>query len=272
MASAQVKSALLRAGLYAGGPTRLHEAGPTRDHTERMLAAMGGEVRRPAAGALDGGVEIVPGGELQPLALRVPGDVSSAAFLLVGAALIPGSSILLEGVGVNDTRTGLLDALGSMGANLTFHDRRMAGAEPVGDLEVHASELRGVELSGGLVVRAIDELPILAVAATQAEGETIVRDAAELRVKETDRIATTVEELRRLDAQIDPRPDGFVVQGPVRLRGTRVKSHGDHRLAMALTIAGLLATGETIVEDTACIADSFPGFERTLVGLGAVLD
>jgi len=265
VASAQVKSALLLAGLYADGPTTLHVPGPARDHTERMLAAMG---TRLAIG--DWGVQIEPGGQLQALDVAVPGDLSSAAFLVVAAMLVPGSEITVEGVGVNPTRTGLLDVLQAMGADVVLHGEREVSGEPVADLVVRACELRGVEVGGGVVVRMIDEFPVLAVVATQAQGETVVRDSAELRVKETDRIATTVAELRRLGAEIEARPDGFVVHGPTRLHGAIVHSHGDHRLAMALTVAGLIATGETIVQDVDCIADSFPGFEATLAHLGGL--
>ncbi len=263
VASAQVKSALLLAGLYADGPTTIREPGPARDHTERMLGAMG---TRLEVGHQDiRELQIWPGESLRALDVAVPGDISSAAFLIVAATLAPGSEMVIEDVGVNPTRTGLLDALEAMGAAVTVENRREAGGEPVADLTVRATELRGVEVGGDTVVRMIDELPILAVAATQAQGETLVRDAAELRVKETDRIATTVAELRRLGAEIEARPDGFVVHGPTRLVGAAVHSHSDHRLAMALAVAGLVASGETVVHDVACIADSFPGFEG-LVG------
>jgi 3-phosphoshikimate 1-carboxyvinyltransferase len=285
VASAQVKSALLLASLYADGTTTLHLPGPARDHTERMLLAMGGrlEIRdwrfdahtshlQPATSAL----QLIPVERLHALDLTVPGDFSSAAFLIVAAALVPGSEITVEDVGVNPTRTGLLDALQAMGADVTLHRERTVGGEPVADLTVRTSTLRGVEIGGPLVVRAIDELPILAVAATQARGETVVRDAGELRVKETDRIATTVQELRRLGAEIEPRPDGFVVHGPTPLhspervegRGAAAHSHGDHRLAMALAVAGLVASAQTRVDDVDCIADSFPGFQALLARLG----
>ena len=263
IASAQVKSALLLAGLYADGPTTLRVPGPARDHTERMLLAMGAKLE-----AGDWGVGISPGRSLQAVEVTVPGDFSSATFLLVSAILVPGSEFTIKEVGVNPTRTGLLDVLQAMGAGVTVQDERTVGGEPVADLTVRTSDLRGVEVGGDLVVRMIDEFPVLAVAATQAHGETVVRDAAELRVKETDRIATTAEELRRLGARIEPRPDGFVVYGPTPLAGNAVHSHGDHRLAMALAVAGLIAKGETVVQDVACIADSFPRFEVTLAHLG----
>ncbi len=264
VASAQVKSALLLAGLYADGPTTLHVPGPARDHTERMLLAMGAKLETG-----DWGLEIEPGSSLRAAEVTVPGDFSSAAFLLVSALLVPGSECTIKGVGVNPTRTGLLDVVQAMGTGVTVHDARTVGGEPVADLTIRPSELRGVDVGGDLVVRMIDEFPVLAVAATQARGVTVVRDAGELRVKETDRIATTVEELRRLGAKIEPRPDGFVVHGPTPLAGNAVHSHGDHRLAMALAVAGLIAEGETMVQDVDCIADSFPGFEATLAHLGA---
>jgi len=273
VASAQLKSALLLAGLYAEGPTSLREPGPARDHTERMLTAMGASLE---IGPRDGGsgartLHIEPALELQALDMVVPGDFSSAAFLLAAAALVPGSEVTIQGVGVNPTRTGLLDLLWEMGAAVTLGEERLAGGEPVADLTVQASELRAVEVGGTMVVRAIDELPLLAVLATQAQGETTLRDAAELRVKETDRIATTVRELRRLGAQIEGRTDGFVVRGPTPLRSPvgAVDSHGDHRLAMALTVAGLIAQGETRIQNVACVTDSYPGFPETLRRLGA---
>jgi len=262
VASAQVKSALLLAGLYADGPTTIREPGPARDHTERMLIAMGSELRM-----TNGEWRLVPGERLQALDMTVPGDFSSAAFLIVAATLVPGSEITIEGVGVNPTRTGLLDVLQAMGADLTLHNERIVSGEPVADLTVRASALRGVEVSGDTVVRMIDEFPVLAVAATQAQGETVVRDAAELRVKETDRITTIVAGLRALGARIESLPDGFIIEGPAPLGGAAVDSHGDHRLAMALAVAGLVATGETFVQDAGCIADSFPGFEATLAHL-----
>ncbi len=262
VASAQVKSALLLAGLYADSPTTLREPGPARDHTERMLTAMGCKLQ-----IADCRLQIEPGERLRAIDITVPGDFSSAAFLIVAATLVPGSEITVEGVGVNPTRAGLLDVLRAMGADVMLQDERTVSNEPVADLTVRASELRGTEVGGSLVVRAIDEFPILAVAATQSRGETVVRDAAELRVKETDRIATTVQELCRLGAEIEPRPDGFIVHGQTPLRGATVRSHGDHRLAMALAVAGLIAEGETCVQDVGCIADSFPGFEAVLAGL-----
>jgi 3-phosphoshikimate 1-carboxyvinyltransferase len=181
--------------------------------------------------------------------------------------LVPGSEVTIEGVGVNPTRTGLLDVLRAMGVQIVLENERIERGEPEADVTVRTSELTGVEVGGDTVVRMIDEFPVLAVAATQAHGTTRVRDAAELRVKETDRIAVIVTELRKLGAHIDPLPDGFIIQGPTSLHGARVDSHGDHRLAMALAVAGLVAKGETIVENVECIDDSFPRFAELMRGL-----
>jgi 3-phosphoshikimate 1-carboxyvinyltransferase len=265
VASAQVKSALLLAGLYADGGVAVFEPPQmsSRDHTERMLAAMGAHLWLTI-----GGVDLPPPRELRPLDLRVPGDISSAAFLLVAASIIPGSRVTLPGVGVNPGRTGILWALTRrMGGRITLQNERMEGHEPVADLEVTYNSLKSPAISPEAIPSLIDELPVLAVAATQARGVTEIRGAAELRVKETDRIATTVEELQRMGAKIEALPDGFVVKGPTRLRGAHVSSHGDHRLAMALAVAALAAEGETTIEDTACIDDSFPGFEAALAKL-----
>jgi len=267
VASAQVKSALLLAGLYADGPTTVHQPGPARDHTERMLAEMGAAIQTVGLS-----VTLWPGRALSSLSTQVPGDISAAAFPLVAAVLVPHSSITLKGVGVNPTRTGLLDVLAAMGANISIDNQRTLGNEPLADLTVRASELLGVEVRGETVVRLIDELPALAVAATQARGTTVVRDAAELRVKETDRIAALVAELRKLGACIDALPDGFVVEGPTPLHGVSVDSWGDHRLAMAMSIAGLVARHGVCVENAQCINDSFPGFVEAMRGIGAAYD
>jgi 3-phosphoshikimate 1-carboxyvinyltransferase len=268
VASAQVKSAILLAGLYAQGQTVVRQPGPSRDHTERMLRAQGVSIR-----SNDDAIVITPDGRpLAPISLTVPADLSSAAFPLVAALLVDSGEVTLEGVGVNPTRTGLLDVLDEMGAELTRLNQSEQGGEPVADLVVRSSELRGVEVNGELVVRMIDEFPILAVAATQARGETSVCDARELRVKETDRIASVVAELRKLGAPIQEQDDGFVVEGPTPLRGARVHSRGDHRLAMALVIAGLIAEGETVVEGADVIADSFPGFVSLMRELGAEIE
>jgi 3-phosphoshikimate 1-carboxyvinyltransferase len=262
VASAQVKSAILIAGLYASGETAVKEPSPTRDHTERMLRSMGKEVE-----SLDGHITISGGGELSPFDLEVPGDISSAAFFLVAGLVCPNSNITIQGVGINPTRTGIIDVLNTMEANISITNKRAEGAEPVADLRVESSGLRGIDIRGEMIPRVIDELPIIAVAATQAKGKTVVRDAQELRVKETDRIRATVQELSKLGAKIEEHDDGFSVEGPTVLRGARCHSHGDHRIAMALAVAGLIAEGETSVEDANCIDVSFPYFFETLGSL-----
>jgi 3-phosphoshikimate 1-carboxyvinyltransferase len=263
VSSAQVKSALLLAGLVADGETIVREPGPSRDHTERMLAFMGAEVRRDGRA----GVAVRGGSRLTGRTFAVPGDISSATFLVVAALVTPGSELLLRDVGLNPTRTGALDALAAMGGHIEVVARRDDGPEPVGDLRVRASRLRGAEIAGDLVVRAIDELPALAVAAAVAEGITVIRDARELRVKETDRIASMADVLGRLGARVRPTEDGMWIDGGRPLRGARVASRGDHRTAMSAAVAGLVAAGETVVEDVACIDTSFPGFAALMEGL-----
>jgi len=259
VASAQVKSALLLAGLYADGPTRITEPVPTRDHTERMLAAFGAAFERK-----NGTVSIVPAPRLRGGEIAVPGDLSSAAFLIVAALITPESDLLLRGVGVNPTRTGLLDVLARMGARITVRETRTAGGEPVADIRVRSSTLRGTVVDGSLIPRLIDEIPVLAVAAVFADGETVIQDAAELRVKESDRLATVRQELAALGADIREQPDGLVIRGTGRLTGGRCRSYGDHRIAMAVAVGGLAASGKTVIDDPACINVSFPGFTDTL--------
>jgi 3-phosphoshikimate 1-carboxyvinyltransferase len=264
VASAQVKSCLLLAGLLADDPTTIIEPGPARDHTERMLRAMGVDVQ------VDGGrVTITPADSLHPLDLTIPGDISSAAFMLAAAALAAAGSVTLQDIGVNPTRTGILDILAAMGVEIEQSNPRDEGGEPVADLVVQRGTLRGASIGGDWVVRAIDEFPALMAAAALAEGETIVSDAAELRIKETDRIAVMAGELRKLGAEIEERADGFRVIGPQKLRGTVVEGHDDHRVAMALAVAGLAAEGETLIHDAACVNDSFPGFVEALQSIGA---
>ena len=257
--SAQVKSAVLLAGLFAKEETIIEEPIATRDHTERMLRAMGADVRREGPG-----VRLDPPSELSALDLEVPGDMSAAAFWLVAAAVHPDAEITLSKVGVNPTRAGLLDVLSRMGADIDIGEQRLAGEEPVADITVRGSQLEGIEVAGDMIPRLIDELPALAVAATFARGRTVVRDAAELRVKETDRIAAITTQLRLLGATIEERPDGFVIEGGGGLRGANVSGGGDHRLTMALAMAGLLAEGETVVEDEESVAVSYPNFWQDL--------
>lgn len=260
VASAQVKSAILLAGLQAEGVTTVHEPHLSRDHTERMLTAFGVHVQ-----PFEGGVSIQGGGQLTPQEeIRVPGDISSAAFLLAAAAMLPGSELLIRDVGINPTRTGILDALTEMGAHIELQRERVWGGEPVADLFIRYSPLKGIHLGGALIPRLIDEIPILAVLATQSEGTTIISNAEELKVKETNRIDTMVKELRKMGAKIEPTEDGMIIEGPVQLTGATCESHGDHRIGMAMAIAGLVAEGQTVVKDAEAINVSFPGFQELL--------
>ncbi|RMG90603.1 MAG: 3-phosphoshikimate 1-carboxyvinyltransferase [Chloroflexi bacterium] len=266
VASAQVKSAVLLAGLYASGETRIVEPGPARDHTERMLTAMGVPVR------VEGNEVILPAAterRLRPLDLTVPGDISSAAFVLVAAAIVPYSEVRVTNVGFNPTRTGIVEMLRAMGAQIVVENERVTGGETAVDLIVRFSELHAVDVAGELVVRGIDECPIWTVAATQAAGTSRLRDAAELRVKEVDRIGVLAGELQKLGVPVVEYDDGLAVTGPLQLSGGVVNSHDDHRLGMSLAVAGLVAQGETCVLDAGCVADSFPGFVETMQILGA---
>lgn len=254
LASAQVKSAIALAALYAEGKTTVSEPEQSRDHTERMLGAMGADI------TADGRtVRIGLAGRLAPLSLRVPGDISSATPWLVLGACHPDAEILLEGVNVNPTRTGILDIMAAMGASFELREERTSGGEPLADIVVRTSQLHGTVVSGSLVPRAIDELPLVALLGCVAEGETVVRDAAELVGKESNRVEATVDVLGRLGARITPRDDGFVVHGPVRLKGARVNARHDHRIGMLGAVAGALADGETRVEDDA-VGVSYPAF------------
>ncbi|MFN3429356.1 MAG: 3-phosphoshikimate 1-carboxyvinyltransferase [Candidatus Sericytochromatia bacterium] len=255
VASAQIKSALLLAGLFAEGPTRVTEPARSRDHTERMLAKMGAEIQ------VDGlAVTIRPRPRLAPLDLTVPGDISSAAFWLVAASLVQDSDVLLRDVGVNPTRTGILDVLAAMGADITRENERDEGGEPVCDLRVRSARLHGTVIAGDLIPRLIDEIPILAVAAASAEGPTEIRDAEELRVKESDRLTAIVQQFGPLGLDAEERPDGLLIRGGARWRGGRGTSGGDHRIAMSLAVIGLLADGPVEVGDTACTRTSYPRF------------
>ena len=265
VASAQVKSALLLAGLYASGDTTVVGPGPTRDHTERMLSAMGADVRFGEGP----NVTVKPlRGELNATSMRVPGDTSSAAPWLVLGAAHPDAEIRITGVCVNPTRTGILDILQMMGADIALEEERTVGAEPVADILVRSSRLSGAVIEGNLVPRAIDELPLVALAGCFAEGETIIKDAGELRLKESDRIRTTVQGLRKLGASVEETPDGLRIPGRQRLHGAPVSARGDHRLAMMLGVAGSLAGGETIVHNSQSVAVSYPRFWHDLGALG----
>ncbi|MCE5257607.1 MAG: 3-phosphoshikimate 1-carboxyvinyltransferase [Chloroflexi bacterium] len=268
IASAQVSSSILLAGLYAEGITTIIEPERSRDHTVRMLRARGVPV------AVEGASQslVGPVASLDALDVCIPGDISSAAFFLVAGLLVPGSSLGLKSVGVNPTRTGLLDALQGMGVQIVLQNERDEGGEPVADILVHHQDLHGVTVGGSMIPRMIDEIPILALAATQAEGETIIRDVGELRVKETDRIATIVGVLRAMGARIEASEDSLIIQGPTPLHGAFINSEGDHRIAMMAAVAGLIAAGDTFVSHLERIQDSFPGFVPKLVALapGAV--
>ena len=261
VASAQVKSALLLAGLGAEGETQVEEPYPTRDHTERMLKAMGADV---SFG--EGAVVSVSRqqGELSPLPLRVPGDISSVAPWLVLGSVHPDAEIRIQGVCVNPTRTGIIDALSMMGADIRLEEERTWGAEPVADIVVRSSRLNGVAIGGALIPRLIDEIPVLALAACFAGGETEIRDAAELRVKESDRVLTTAAGLRRLGGRVEQRDDGMLISGVAELNGASVSSYGDHRLAVMLGVAGLLARGETVVRNSSVVGVSYPRFWHDL--------
>lgn len=254
ISSAQVKSAILLAGLYARGETTVREPHPTRDYTERMLSAFGWPiVFSPGRARLTGGHR------LRATEVDVPADFSSAAFFMVAASVVPGSDLLLRRVGMNPRRTGLLAALRLMGADITEHDPGEQGGEPVADLQVRHARLQGIEVPEALVPDMIDEFPALFVAAALAQGRTVVRGAAELRVKESDRIATMAAGLRALGARIEETPDGARIEGG-RLTGGQADSQGDHRIAMSLAIAAQCATGEVRIGDCANVATSFPGF------------
>jgi 3-phosphoshikimate 1-carboxyvinyltransferase len=264
VASAQVKAALLLAALQASGPTTIHEPGPSRDHSERMLRSFGISVL-----TRNNTVTLTPPAKPFPtFETTIPGDISAAAFVFAAAALLPDSEVTVKNVGVNDTRTGILDALVAMGGDVCVANGREVNGEPIANVTVKSGELHSIAVDGDLVVRMIDEFPIFAVLATQAQGETIVRSAAELRMKESDRIGSLASELRKLGAQIEEQPDGFVVAGRTRLHGAIVDSHGDHRLAMSLAVAGLIAEGETTVTHAEAYRESFPDFVDLMHGLG----
>lgn len=262
VASAQVKSAVLLAGLYADGVTSVAEPAITRDHTERMLESMGVEVLRK-----DGFIGLEGGQSLAGSVIQVPGDLSSAAFVMLAALLSKDANIVIETVGVNPTRTGVIDILQSMGADLTLENQRMLGQEPVADIHVRASKLKGRAIDPALVSLAIDEFPVLFVAAAAAEGETSFSGIGELRVKESDRIASMAAGLRAMGIRVDESDDGAVVHGG-RFTGATVTSFGDHRIAMSLAVAGASAGEAVKVEDVAAVDTSFPGFPALMKTLG----
>jgi 3-phosphoshikimate 1-carboxyvinyltransferase len=266
MASAQVKSCLLLAGLYAEGRTSVREPAPTRDHTERMLNGFGYPVQR--QGDV---VSVEAGGKLTACDVDVPSDISSAAFFMVGASIANGAEVVLKHVGINPTRTGVIDILKLMGADIEVINAREAGGEPVADIRIRASQLRGIDIPEELVPLAIDEFPVLFVAAACAEGETRLTGAEELRVKESDRIQVMADGLRILGVDATPTADGMVVRGG-SMSGGEVESHGDHRIAMAFAIAGLRASGPITIRDCANVNTSFPTFVELAQRLGLAVE
>ncbi|MCA1030506.1 3-phosphoshikimate 1-carboxyvinyltransferase [Bacillus timonensis] len=256
VASAQVKSSILLAGIHSTGTTTVIEPNKSRDHTERMLKAFGGNL------SIDGLKVTVAGNQnLIGTEIQVPGDISSAAFFLVAGAIVPNSSILLKDVGINPTRTGIIDVLINMGASISIFNERVKNSEPIADIRVETSSLNGIEISGELIPRLIDEIPIIALLATQAKGITTIKDAAELKVKETNRIDTVVKELSKMGAHIKATDDGMVIYGQESdLKGTVVNSHGDHRIGMMLAIAACISKGETHIENYEAISVSYPMF------------
>ncbi|WP_245613706.1 3-phosphoshikimate 1-carboxyvinyltransferase [Alkalihalobacterium bogoriense] len=262
VASAQVKSCILLAGLQSEGETVVSEPHVSRDHTERMLRAFGVDVKQNGRTTSVQGGQQLTGGHIV-----VPGDISSAAFMLVAGAIVPNSSITLLNVGVNPTRTGIIDVLQQMGANLVIENERTINDEPVADLTISTSSLKGIEISGDIIPRLIDEIPVIALLATQAEGKTVIKDAEELKVKETNRIDTVVSELLKLGASIEATDDGMIIYGKSDLTGSTVKSYGDHRIGMTMAIAGCIATGTVTVQESEAIAVSYPNFFTQLQSL-----
>ncbi len=262
VASAQVKSSIILAGLYADGLTSVTEPVLSRDHTERMLGYFGVSLdRKGTTVSIEGGQELSAG------EIIVPGDISSAAFFIVAALIIKGSELKIKDVGMNPTRTGIVDVLKAMGGDIRLEDERELAGEPVADILVKSSHLKGVEIGGDVIPRLIDEVPVLAVAATMAEGKTTITGARELRVKESDRIKTVSTELRKFGVEIEELDDGMIIEGREALSGCDVNSYGDHRIAMAMAVAGLVADGETIIDGSEAIDVSFPGFFETLKGI-----
>ncbi len=264
VASAQVKSCIMLAGLMTDGETIITEPERSRDHSERMLAAFGAKV---IVDIHTNTVAIKGGAKLVGQEVTVPGDISSAAFWLVAASIVPNSDLVIENVGINPTRTGILEVLAEMGADITYENERQVTGEPVADLRVRSAALKACKIGGAVIPRLIDEIPILAIAAACATGTTIIGDAAELRVKESDRIVAMVKELTKMGANITERPDGMAIVGGKALTGTAVNSYDDHRIAMSLAIAALVAKGKTSIDRAESAAISYPSFIPTLQGL-----
>lgn len=260
VASAQVKSSILLAGLYASGVTEVIEAQKSRNHTEIMLKSFGAELEE-----TETTVKIKPFPDLKAQDIQVPGDISSAAFFLVAAAIHPNADLLLKGVGLNPTRTGIIDILVEMGANLEIQETWSSAGEKMGNIRIKSSKLKALKFGGDIIPRLIDEIPVIAVAACFAEGTTEIRDAEELKVKESDRLHTMAIELTRMGAKIEELPDGLRIEGTGKLTASRVESYHDHRIAMSLAVAGIMAEGETIIKGAQCVDISFPGFFEMLL-------
>ena len=259
VASAQVKTALLLAGLYITGGTIIKEPLPTRDHTEKMLEIMQADLKISPFE-----IKVMGGKELRGTDIFIPGDISSAAYFIAAASILKDSQITIRQVGVNPTRTGIIEILKKMGTKIETLNYQIKSNEPQADLKIEYSKLKGVEIKKENVPFLIDELPLIAVVATQAQGKTVVSGARELRVKETDRIKAIVSELKKMGADIKEKEDGFIVNGPTGLQGAVCESYNDHRIAMSLAVAALLAEGKTIIKNSECIDISFPGFGKTL--------
>ena len=259
VASAQLKSSILLAGLYADGQTEIIEPQKSRDHTERMLSYMGAAIHTE-----ENRIFLSPAEALTACDVQVPGDISSAAFFLVAAAIVAGSQVTLRGVGVNETRSGIIDVLHAMGADIKLENRRLYGCEEVCDITASASSLKGCTIGGALIPRLIDEIPVIAVAAAFAEGETVIRDAQELRVKESNRIDAVVTELRRAGVDAESTSDGMVIRGGKAVHGADFETYHDHRMAMSMTVLALAAQGPSTIQDPGIVDISFPGFFDTL--------
>ncbi|MDF2545955.1 MAG: aroA [Anaerosolibacter sp.] len=258
VSSAQIKSAILLAGLYSEGDTTVREEIVSRDHTENMLKSLGANIH------VENGIVTVRKSELYAQDIQVPGDISSAAFFMAAAAALPGSHLIIEKVGLNPTRTGMIDVLRDMGADIEIDNLFVSGGEEIGDIMVRGRNLKSASLTKEIIPRLIDEIPVIAVIAAVAEGKTIITGAEELKVKESNRITSMVTEMKKLGIQVRELPDGMEIEGPNEIRGGRVESYGDHRIAMAMAVAGLFANEPVEIENSECIAVSFPDFEKKL--------
>lgn len=262
VASAQVKTAILLAGLYADGDTIVHEKEKSRDHTELMLSAMGADLK------VDGNdITLHPGNELKGQDIEVPGDISSAAFFMVLGAVMPNSCITIKNVGINPTRTGIIDVFNAMGADMQLINKRIVTGEEVADIVIKTSDLHGTEIGGDIIPRLIDELPVIAVAAVFAEGTTVIKDAQELKVKETNRIRAVVDEFSKCGIDITETDDGMIINGRKPIKGADFKTYGDHRMAMSLSILAQLADGDSTLDDSECVAVSYPTYFDDFYGL-----